>query len=330
MRPSPANRHSTQVRQSMSPWPASPASSTSAKLDRTPTHRHATRHSSSPSVNPSLSAYDPLAQSPTQQAAQTAGLAAAVAGLFLRSQRCWNGGDRWSCPRQPAQPRFSPHAVSLRSDAGRSRRRRLAPADGSFAVAKPPSVSRTEFAFLCGPFALQTFPRPRSASSLLFTSRSSLKSTVPLGAKDWKLVPRFQDWRLVSDDDTASADGPVSVPVSAQLNVSAKTVDLDLTSAKLKAGTWKLAANWDWEPVTVGGSLVLHDFSTFKSAHLMPDSQDELTAGAGTLDLQLTGDDFEFTPRGRIRKSEGEAHSPNHSRCRSICPRNHLRDPKHR
>src|SRR3569833_4044458 len=35
------------------------------------------------SVNPSLAAYDPLAQSPPQQAAQTAGLAAAVGGLFL-------------------------------------------------------------------------------------------------------------------------------------------------------------------------------------------------------------------------------------------------------
>ena len=34
-------------------------------------------------VNPALSAYDPLAQSPTQRAAQTAGLAAAVAGLFF-------------------------------------------------------------------------------------------------------------------------------------------------------------------------------------------------------------------------------------------------------
>ena len=35
------------------------------------------------SVNPSLSTYDPLAQNPQQQAAQTAGLAAAVAGLFF-------------------------------------------------------------------------------------------------------------------------------------------------------------------------------------------------------------------------------------------------------
>jgi hypothetical protein len=35
------------------------------------------------SVNPSLAGYDPLAQSPQQQAAQTAGLAAAVGGLFL-------------------------------------------------------------------------------------------------------------------------------------------------------------------------------------------------------------------------------------------------------
>ena len=93
---------------------------------------------------------------------------------------------------------------------------------------------------------------------------------------------------------TIPADSPVSVPVAAQLNTANKTIDLDLTNAKLKPGTWKLAANWDWEPITVAGTLVLHDFSAFKSAHLTPESQDELTAGAGTLDLQLTGDDFEF------------------------------------
>ena len=53
-----------------------------AKVDRTqPTD--AQLSSLLHSVNPSLSTYDPLAQNATQQAAQTAGLAAAVAGLFF-------------------------------------------------------------------------------------------------------------------------------------------------------------------------------------------------------------------------------------------------------
>jgi hypothetical protein len=53
-----------------------------ARLDRTrPADRQmpALMHG----VNPALSAYDPLAQNPSQRAAQSAGLAAAVAGLFF-------------------------------------------------------------------------------------------------------------------------------------------------------------------------------------------------------------------------------------------------------
>jgi hypothetical protein len=270
----------------------------SAKLDRTqPTDAQvgALLHG----VNPSLSTYDPLAQNPTQQAAQTAGLAAAVAGLFF-------GANGVGMAVTGGAVLVNLHSLVFPHTQFLSALTQADPADAAaqptaLCGSKPPAVSRTEFAFL---WAVR-FPDV-SAPALSLKSAihlpAGLKSTVPLAAKDWKFVPRFQDWRLVSDDDNASADGPVSVPVSAHLNTSAKTIDLDLTNAKLKAGIWKLAANWDWEPVTVAGSLVLHDFSAFKSAHLAPDSQDELTAGAGTLDLQLTGDDFEFVHKVEYEK----------------------------
>ncbi len=270
----------------------------SAKMDRTqPTDAQlgALLHS----VNPALSSYDPLAQSPTQQAAQTAGLAAAVAGLFF-------GANGVGMAATGGAVLVNLHSLIFPHTQFLSALAQADPADGSpqptaLCGSKPPSVSRTEFAFL---WAVR-FPDVAAPALSLKSAIHlpvGLKTTVSLAAKDWKLVPRFQDWRLVSDDDTASADGPSSVPVPAQLNISAKTIDLDLTSAKLKPGTWKLAANWDWEPFTVSGSLVLHDFSAFRSAHLTPESQDELTAGSGTLDLQLTGDDFEFVHKVEYEK----------------------------
>lgn len=252
------------------------------------------------SVNPSLSTYDPLAQNPVQQAAQTAGLAAAVAGLFFGANgvgMAATGGAVLVNLHSLVFPHTQFLSALTQADAAAD----TSPQTTALCGSKPPSVSRTEFAFL---WAMR-FPDVAAPAVSLKSSTHlpvGLKSTVPLAAKDWKFVPRFQDWRLVSDDDAASADGPVSVPVSAHLNSSAKTIDLDLNNAKLKPGTWKLAANWDWEPVTAGGSLVLHNFSTFKSAHLTPESQDELTEGAGTLDLQLSGDDFEFVHKIQFEK----------------------------
>jgi hypothetical protein len=46
----------------------------------------------------------------------------------------------------------------------------------------------------------------------------------------------------------------------------------------------------------------LHDFSAFKSARLTPKSQDGLNSGAGTIDLELTGDDFEYVRKVEYRK----------------------------
>jgi hypothetical protein len=264
------------------------------------------------SVNPSLTTYDPLAQSPQQQAAQTAGLAAAVAGLFFG-----NGvgvAAAGGAALINLHSLLFPHTQFLSAltqpdstEPGSGEK-----PDESMAVcgSKPPAVARTEFAYL---WAVR-FPDAAAPAVGLKTNASlpiGLKSSIPLVAKaqDWKLVPRLQDWRLISEnnatDENAAPAEPSAVPVPVMVNTTAKTIELDLTGeklAKLKAGTWKLAANWDWDPVTVNGNLVLHDFSKFTAAHLTPASQDELTAGAGTLDLELTGDDFEFVHKIEYKK----------------------------
>ena len=253
-------------------------------------------------VNPSLSAYDPLAQNPEQQAAQSAGLAAAVAGLFFGNGvgLAATGGAVLVNLHSLLFPRTEFLSALAQEDA---------PAPGStgepakatgLCGSKAPPAPRTEFAFL---WAIRIPDAPAPALALPSTEHLPIgvKSSIPLEVKaqDWKLASRAQDWRLVSPDNATS------VPVSAKVNTTAKTLELDLVGAKLKAGVWKLAANWDWDPIMVSGNLVLHDFSGFNSAHLTPHSQDELTSGTGTLDLELTGDDFEFV-RGIEYKKQGD------------------------
>jgi hypothetical protein len=262
------------------------------------------------SVNPSLSAYDPLAQNPQQQAAQSAGLAAAVAGLFFGNNVgiAATGGALLVNLHSVLFPRTeflsalaqagSPAQSSGGADGSPPRSSAEQMAEGTgLCGSKAPTTSRTELAFL---WAMR-FP-DAAAPGLGLPATNHLpigvKSDISLEVrpKDWKLVSRVQDWRLISPDNATS------VPITAKVNTTARTIELDLTNTRLKAGPWKLAANWDWDPIAVSGNVVLHDFSAFKSARLTPRSQDNLNSGAGTLDLELTGDDFEYVRKIEYRK----------------------------
>lgn len=175
-----------------------------AKVDRTqPTD--AQLSSLLHSVNPSLSTYDPLAQNATQQAAQTAGLAAAVAGLFF-------GANGVGIAATGGAVLVNLHSLVFPHTQFLSALTQTDPADISSASiddapqptalcgSKQPSVSRTEFAFLWA-VRFPDVPAPLVSLKSVVHVPAGLKSTIPLAAKDWKFVPRFQNWRLVSDDD---------------------------------------------------------------------------------------------------------------------------------
>ena len=271
----------------------------SAKLDRTQP-ANAQLSVLVHGVNPSLAAYDPLAANPQQQAAQTAGLAAAVAGLFFGN---WVGLAASSgALLVNLNNVLFPHveflsALGQHSPAPAPTESEVPPVTG-LCASKASHAPHTERAYL---WALRIPDASAPELSLPATEHLpiGIKSSFPFHAKDWKLAARVQDWRLVS------ANSPVTVPVAAKVNAAAKTIELDLpgrSKEKLKAGEWKLAANWDWDPMSVSGNLVLHDFSKFDSARLSPKSQDMLKSGTGTLDLELSGDDFEFVRKIEYKK----------------------------
>ncbi|HVW10759.1 MAG TPA: hypothetical protein VHC90_19370 [Bryobacteraceae bacterium] len=248
------------------------------------------------SVNPSLAAYDPLAQSPQQQAAQTAGLAAAVGGLFLGGSAdlaVAGGGVLVSLhgvlfPHTQFLSALAQHGSDSDSNST------------SLCGSAKPALAHTEPAFLWA-FRVPDSPAPSLALKSIEHLPIGQKSSVPLtaDAKNWNLVPRVQSWIMIPEDPASNV---ASIPVKAQVNTSAKTIELDLSNSRLKPGNWKLAGSWDWDPLPVSGTIVLHNLSTFTSAHLTPQSQDQLTSGAGTVDLDLTGDDFEFVKKVEYKK----------------------------
>jgi len=235
-------------------------------------------------LNPALSSYDPLAPDPTQRAAQSASIAAAVAGLFFGTE-VGLGASAGALllnmhslffPRTEFRSAFAQTAANGKE---------LTMLCGNGTA----SASRTQIAFLWA----TRFPDTTAPSvTLKNTEHMAIgqTSTVPLEVKtrDWKIVPRIQDWHLVS------ADGSVSQRITAKANVENRTIELASAGAKLKPGTWKLAAMWDWTPIDVGGEIELHELSTFRKSRVAPQSQDRIIQGAGKVLVSLEGDDFEF------------------------------------
>ena len=209
-------------------------------------------------VNPQIAAYDPLAADPQQQAAQTAGLAASVAGLFFGNGvgLAASGGAllvNLSSVLFPHVEFLS--ALGQRSPASPSNADTAPPVTGLCAskAARPP---HTERAYL---WALRIPDASAPELALQATEHVPIgaKSDFPVSVKggDGKLAARVQDWKLVREDGPSN-EVKDSIPVAAKVNAAAKTIELDLAAqgkTKFKAGTWKLAANWDWDPITVSG-----------------------------------------------------------------------------
>lgn len=246
-------------------------------------------------VNPALTAYDPLAADPQQRAAQTAGLLAAVSGVFFGASGVGlavQGGAVLLNMRSLMFPNTEFRSALAQTTAGSKTLMGLCANTAA-------SPTRTELAFL---WATRVPDAAAPQISLPKIEHAAIggKSSIAIevkGLKDPKVAARADSWKLIS------ADGKVSVPVAATVAPTAKTIELDLKSDKLKPGKWSLAANWDWDPLSVTGDIELHPYSKFDKAHLLPASQDKLTAKAGIERLELGGDDFEFVQKLSFKKS---------------------------
>jgi hypothetical protein len=244
-------------------------------------------------VVPTLSSYSPLAPGRPSALQQSAGVGAWVAALFLGSTPVGlaaGGASLFQNMRTLlfpgtdfraafAQPTGS-HSMELCTTSGPGKSRDRMAYLWAFRVpdAEPPAVSLPEPAYIPSGW------------------KSNIKVTCATRAQ-LKILSRAREWRLVSSAH------PISIPATVTVGTVADTVSLDLSKTKVLPGEYHLAANWDWTPFQVAGSVHIHDFGSLAPAKITPESADRLIEGSGTVPVELAGADFEFVKKVAIVQS---------------------------
>jgi len=248
---------------------------------------------------PSLQTFDPITSTSAGVAAQSAGLAGAVATMFFGSPVGLVAGGA---------------ALFLNM-------RALVFPDTDFRSAFTQPFETSGLA-LC---AKNEAPKPRTREAYLWmmevpnaeapTVALAETAHVPIGGKstlkvpfpkpeECKLLTRAHGWELVSAKDHAD------VPVKVQTGTPDDSLDIDLTKTKLPPGEYHLAALWDWEPLQVKGDVDLRPLGDFSKAKVAQESADHLVEGTGTIKVQLTGTDFEFVEKVAMAKAGGKKATP--------------------
>ena len=237
------------------------------------------------SINPALSSYDPLAAEPRERMQQSAGLAAAVAGLFF--------GNTVGLAAGSASLLLNLRTLMFPDTEFRSSFAQLtAPGKDSAPLAlcakREPPKARTRIAYVWA-MRLTDAEAPSVALPAVSNLPAGLKSAIPVTAADWKLLERARDWQLEREG------GATAIPVAIRLLADKKVMELDLTRSEISTGRFTLSAAWDWKRVAVPGEIYIRPLPDHAS---LPDaSADKLISGTGTVAFDVTGADLEFTEK---------------------------------
>ena len=242
---------------------------------------------------PSANAYDPLS-SPGAQVQQSVGLAASVAGMFFGNAfGLAAGGTALVANLKTA---LFPD-TELRSAFAQA----AGPDKLALCTKNVTQKSRTRIAYLWA-YRVPNLKPPVVAVAAATHLPLGVKSLVKLQAAEGasvKELERAHDWRLVP------AAGGAAVPVAAAI-AGTSGVELDLSKAKLAPGDYRLAATWDWDGLSLG-TVHLHPAGDFSKVRVAPESCGRLVEGSGTVNVQLTGADFEFVDQVAVRKAQAKA-----------------------
>jgi hypothetical protein len=228
------------------------------------------------SINPQLATYNPLADTTAARAGQTASLATTAAALFFGSPVGIAAGgtamllDLRAIAFPDTQFRSS-FAQTLKASAV------------NLCGQKDPTPPHTRVAYVWAS-RIPNAPTPVIQVGDANYLPGGQKSSLPVEVQEptWKYLQRAREWTLTDSKNRAS-----KVPVLKLGNQ--KSLELDLTKAKLAPGDYHLSGYWDWVPFTADGFVHVKDLSTFDTAKLDPASQDRLLARTGKIPIQLTG-----------------------------------------
>ena len=242
---------------------------------------------------PAAGNYDPLAMQSTQ-VQQTGGLAASVAGLFFGNPVALAAGG--AALFSNLKTVLFPNTEFRSAYAQTADRGNLA-----LCTKSPGAKTKTRAAYLWA-YRVPQLSDPALALAKSPNLSVGMKSTVALKlgkSVTAKQLALARDWRLVS-----GAGGTFSIAATV---TPAGALDVDLSRARVPAGDYQLGFTWDWDQVSVEGTVHVHPADDFSNVGLTPEEHDKLTEGSGIVTVELSGTDFEFLQSATIESSARNA-----------------------
>ena len=246
-------------------------------------------------LNPALATYDPLAPSPTARVAQSAGIAAAIAGLFF--------GNTVGLATGSAALAVNLGSLIFPNTDFRSSF--TEPSSGgtlALCAKREAHQSRTKLAYLWAVRVSNTpAPAVRLKAALYLPQGGAGELPLELHKETaWASIDAAKPWTLTA------VSGPASAPVQVVGDAKSQTIKLDLAKAQLAPGEYKLSGLWDWTPFAAEGTLHVTALPDLGKASVEPASRDRLVHGSGEVELRLTGVDFEFVDAVKLQAAAPE------------------------
>jgi hypothetical protein len=252
-------------------------------------------------LNPALSNFDPLAPQSSVRMAQTANMAAAVAGLFfgptvglaagstslflnLRTALFPNMDFRSAF----AQPNEGKMVLCGQREMHRPRTRLAYLWATKLPDLEEPSLALQQPAYL--PLSLK--------------SRLSLESTRPLPTA---VLSRARIWHV---RDVASGGQYLVSVTPVESSGRRIEVEFDPSATRIPPGKYGLHAMWDWKNIEVEGELYLHELPDLSAATPTAASRDRLIQDSGPVLIELEGTDFEFVRKVALRSRDDRNWTP--------------------
>jgi hypothetical protein len=239
---------------------------------------------------PATNTYDPLGTQ-SAQAQQTGGLAASVAGMFF--------GNTVGLAAGGAALLQNLKTVIFPNTEFRSAFAQAAAKDSLALCTKNGAAkAKTRTAYLWA-YRVPQLTKPelslKDSPNVPIGSKSTIELKFGKGATA-KDLASARDWRLTP------AAGGTGIPIDVKPTATG-SLDIDLSKAKLSAGDYQLAATWDWGALPVTGTLHLRPYGDFAKVALATGAHDKLVQGSGSVDIQLSGTDFEFLEKAAIEST---------------------------
>jgi len=235
-------------------------------------------------LNPALSAYDPISPAGSQRVAQTAGLATTVAGMFFGSTvGLAAGGTAMALNLKtllfPDTDFRSAYTQQNESKPGQT-----------LCSTRETIQNRKRRAFLWA-VRVPGVPAPAVKIGPENNLVTGLRTPLKLDVADpqAKLISRIRNWSLEPEN------GP-AVPVTVT-PLPERAVEVNLKDTRVQPGQYRLTALWDWTPVSIEGSIRISELPSFAGVRVSPASAIKLQEHSGKQLASLEGADFQFVEK---------------------------------